>query len=120
TDSLQQALPAPSVRIVGIGASAGGLEALEEFLRQVPAKTGLAFAVVQHLDPNHKGIIVELLQRASALSVVQAKDGQQIEPDHVYMIPPNKDMAVLNGALQLFPLRSPRGLNLPIDFFFRS
>jgi two-component system CheB/CheR fusion protein len=104
--------------IVGIGASAGGLEALEQFLQHVPERSGMAFAIVQHLDPTHKGMLVELLQRATAMPVIQVKDRLKVEPNRVYVIPPNKDMSILNGILHLFP--RPIGLNLPIDFFFRS
>ncbi|MRR18243.1 MAG: chemotaxis protein CheB, partial [Deltaproteobacteria bacterium] len=78
--------------IIGIGASAGGLEAIEAFLRNVPEKSGMAFVIVQHLDPTHKGIMVELLQRATAMRVMQVRDRMPIEPDTVYVIPPNKDM----------------------------
>lgn len=106
--------------VVGIGASAGGLEALEQFLKHVPAHSGMAYVVIQHLDPTHKGAMVELLQRASSMPVVQVKDRQKVEPDCVYVIPPNKDMSILHGVLHLLPQTSPRGLNLPIDFFFRS
>lgn len=111
---------ASSFPLVGIGASAGGLEAIEQFLRHVPEKSGMAFVIVQHLDPTHKGMLVELLQRGTAMPVVQAKDRLKVEPDHVYVIPPNKDMSLLHGQLHLLPPASPRGLNLPIDFFFRS
>jgi len=106
--------------IVGIGASAGGLEALEEFLRHVPMRCGMAFVVVQHLDPTHKGAVVELLQRTTPMPVVEVRDGLKVEADHVYVIPPNKDMSILHRVLYLLPPTSPRGLNLPIDFFFRS
>jgi two-component system CheB/CheR fusion protein len=111
---------APKFPIVGIGASAGGLEALEVFLRHVPERSGMAYVVVQHLDPTHKGMLVELLQRSTKMPVAQAKDRLKAEPDHVYVIPPNKDMSLLHGTLHLLPQASPRGLNLPIDFFFRS
>ncbi|MBE0557474.1 MAG: chemotaxis protein CheB, partial [Proteobacteria bacterium] len=106
--------------IVGIGASAGGLEALELFLRHVPAGSGMAFVIIQHLDPTHKGIMVELLQRATPMQVVQARDRMKVAPDRVYVIPPNKDMSILHGTLHLFTPVAPRGLRLPIDFFFRS
>ena len=105
---------------MGIGASAGGLEALENFLRNVPPKSGMAFVIVQHLDPTRKGILVELLQRASIMPIVQVKDRLKIRPDCVYVIPPNKDMSVLHGVLHLLTPATPRGLRLPIDFFFRS
>ncbi|MBI5546625.1 MAG: hypothetical protein HY901_22305, partial [Deltaproteobacteria bacterium] len=111
---------ATSFPIVGIGASAGGLEALEQFLKHVPEHSGMTFVVIQHLDPTHKGALVELLQRACAMPVVEARDRQKVEPDSVYVIPPNRDMSILHGALHLLPQTSPRGLNLPIDFFFRS
>jgi two-component system, chemotaxis family, CheB/CheR fusion protein len=106
--------------IIGLGASAGGLEALEQFLGHVPPKSGLGFVIVQHLDPNHKGIMVELLQRSTPMPVVQIKDRTKIEPDHVYVIPPNKDLSILQGILHLLDPSAPRGLRLPIDFFFRS
>lgn len=109
-----------SFPIVGIGASAGGLEALEGFLRHVAQNSGAAFVVVQHLDPTHKGILVELLQRVTAMPVVQIEDRMRVEPDHVYVIPPNKDLSIVRGKLQLVQPASPRGLRLPIDFFFRS
>jgi two-component system CheB/CheR fusion protein len=106
--------------IVGIGASAGGLEALEQFLEHMPQGSGMAFVIVQHLDPTHKGVMPELLQRATTMEVVQVKDRTAVRPDHVYVIPPNKDMSILHGALHLLDPTAPRGLRLPIDFFFRS
>jgi two-component system CheB/CheR fusion protein len=109
-----------SFPIVGLGASAGGLEALEQFLGHVPKGCGLGFVVVQHLDPTHKGILVELLQRNTSMPVIQIKDRMKIEPDHVYVIPPNKDLSILHGVLHLLEPAAPRGLRLPIDFFFRS
>lgn len=106
--------------IVAIGASAGGLEALEIFLRAVPADSGMAFIVVQHLDPNRQGLLPELLQRATSMPVKQVSDQLKVEPDKVYVIPPNRDMSLLNGALYLFEPAEAHGLRLPIDFFFRS
>lgn len=106
--------------IVGIGASAGGLEALEQFLRHVPQQSGLAFVIIQHLDPTHKGIMPELLQRATGMEVFQARDRMEVKPDCVYVIPPNKDMSILHGHLYLFEPAAPRGLRLPIDFFLCS
>ena len=106
--------------IVGIGASAGGLEALELFLANVPADSGMAFVIVQHLDPTHKAIIVELLQRGTAMHVFQVKDRTRVEANCVYVIPPNKDMSILHGVLHLLDPVAPRGLRLPIDFFFRA
>jgi len=109
-----------SFPIIGIGASAGGLEALERFLGHVPKGSGLAFVIVQHLDPTRKGIMPELLQRATGMKVIQVKDRTLIQRNCVYVIPPNKDMSILHGALHLLEPVSPRGLRLPIDFFLRS
>jgi two-component system CheB/CheR fusion protein len=109
-----------SFPIVGIGASAGGLEAIEQFLRHLPEGSGMAFVVVQHMDPTHKGMMVELLQRATAMKVVQVKDRLRVEPDRVYVIPPNYDMSILHGVLHLLAPVAPRGLRLPIDFFLRA
>src|SRR4051794_12124966 len=112
--------PPVSFPVVGIGASAGGLEALELFLGRVPKGSGLAFVIVQHLDPTRKGIMPELLQRATTMKVIQVKDLMKVQANCVYIIPPNKDMSILHGVLHLLEPASPRGLRLPIDFFFRS
>ncbi len=106
--------------IVGLGASAGGLEALEQFLEHVPKQSGMAFVIVQHLDPTHKGIMSQLLQRGTTMRVIQVKDRTTVQPNCVYVIPPNKDMSILHGVLHLLAPIAPRGLRLPIDFFFRS
>ncbi len=122
SDSAPSAAPSPArgFPVVGIGASAGGLEALELFLKHVPEGSGLALVIIQHLDPTHKGIMVELLQRATSMPVIQTTDRLKIEPNHVYVIPPNKDLSLLHGVLHLLVPTAPRGLRLPIDFFFRS
>src|SRR5580698_7099129 len=106
--------------IVGIGASAGGLEALELFLSHVPKNSGLALVIVQHLDPTRQGIMPELLQRTTEMKVFQVRDRTKVQPDCVYVIPPNKDMSILHGVLHLLEPVTPRGLRLPIDFFLRS
>ena len=106
--------------IVGIGASAGGLEALEQFFVNMPKDSGMAFVVIQHLDPNHIGIMPELLQRITPMKVFQASDQLIVRPNCVYVIPPNKSMSLLNGLLYLFEPVETRGLRLPIDFFLRS
>jgi two-component system CheB/CheR fusion protein len=106
--------------IVGIGASAGGLEALEEFFENMPVNNGMAFVVIQHLDPTHVGIMPELLQRITGMKVFQASDALKVKPNCVYVIPPNKSMSLLNGVLHLFDPVEARGLRLPIDIFFRS
>lgn len=106
--------------IVAIGASAGGLEALEQFLEQVTAASGMAFVVVQHLDPDHKGMLPELLQNATGMQVLQARNRQRVKPDHVYVIPPNRDLSILRGCLYVHEPVAPRGMRLPIDSFFRT
>ncbi|HRQ57555.1 MAG TPA: chemotaxis protein CheB [Azoarcus taiwanensis] len=106
--------------VVGIGASAGGLEALERFLSGVPPDSGIAYVVIQHLDPTHKGMMPELLQRTTSLPVEQARDRLKIKPNHVYVLPPNRDMSLLGGELHLFKPTAPRGQRLPIDFFLRT
>lgn len=106
--------------VVGIGASAGGLEALERFFSALPTDSGMAFVVVQHLDPTHKGILPELLQRATFMSVKQAQDRMKILPNRVYVIPSNKELALRQGSLYLLDPEAPRGHRLPIDFFFRT
>ena len=106
--------------IVGIGVSAGGLEALEQFFENMPHENGMAFIVIQHLDPDHPSMMPELLQRITPMKVFQATDRTMVKPNHVYVIPPNKSMSILNGILHLFQPIETRGLRLPIDYFFRS
>lgn len=106
--------------VVGIGASAGGLDAFESFFRNMPSDSGMAFVLVPHLSPEHKSMMPELLNRHTSMQVLQAEDGQAVLPDHVYIIPPNKDMSILGGALNLFEVVEQRGVRHPIDFFFRS
>jgi len=108
--------------IVGIGASAGGLAAFEAFFSGMPADAdpGMAFVLVQHLDPNHKSILGDLIRRYTRMQVFEVEDGMVVRPNCAYIIPPNRDMAFLSGTLQLLEPSSPRGQRLPIDFFFRS
>jgi two-component system CheB/CheR fusion protein len=106
--------------IVGIGASAGGLDALGQFFKNVPVDSGMAFVVVQHLDPTQKGMMPELLQRVTAMKVCEATDRILVRPNSVYIIPPNCDLSLFHGVLHLLPPAQRRGLRLPIDFFFRS
>ncbi len=112
--------PNASFPIVGIGASAGGLEALEQFFENISAETGMAFVVIQHLDPDHVGIMPELLQRLTPMKVFQATDKLLVKPNQVYVIPPNKSLSILRAKLYLFEPLESRGLRLPIDFFFKS
>jgi two-component system, chemotaxis family, CheB/CheR fusion protein len=109
-----------AMTIVGIGASAGGLEALEQFFSHMPANSGLAFVVIQHLDPSQPGIMPELLQRMTPMKVIQAADELFVKANQVYVIPPNRNLSLLNGALHLFEPVETKGLRLPIDVFFRS
>ncbi len=106
--------------IVGIGASAGGLEAFEAFFSAMPENSGMAFVLVAHLDPSHSSILPELIQKKTKMKVTQATDNIKVLPNQVYTIAPNKEMAILNGSLQLLEMSQPRGHNLPIDSFFRS
>jgi two-component system CheB/CheR fusion protein len=106
--------------VVGIGASAGGLEAMEQFLGNVPENSGMAYIVVQHLDPTHKGMLPELLQRISKMKVFQVTNRMLVRPNCVYVIPPNKTMAIIKGMLHLYKPEQARGQRLPIDFFLTS
>lgn len=106
--------------IVAIGASAGGLETLELFFSNMPEDKRMAFVIVQHLDPNHAGMMPELLQRMTSMTVFQVTDGLKIKPNCIYVIPPNKSMSILNNTLYLFATVETQGIRLPIDIFFRS
>jgi two-component system CheB/CheR fusion protein len=93
---------------------------MEQFFAKVPAASGQAFVVVQHLDPTHKGMLVQLLQRSTDMKVVQIEDGMRVCPDCVYVIPPNHDLSLCGGVLHLLESGTPRGLRLPVDFFLRT
>ncbi|MDO9424431.1 MAG: chemotaxis protein CheB [Methylobacter sp.] len=103
-----------------MGASAGGLEAFEQFFRHAPPDSGMAFVLVSHLDPSHASILTEILQRVTTMPVVEVQDQMQISPNRVYVIPPNRDMTVIHGALQLSIPTMPHGQRMPIDAFLRS
>lgn len=106
--------------VVGIGASAGGLEAFRQLLEHLPTDTGLAFILVQHLDPKHESILAELLSRATDMPVSEVTNGVRVQPNHVYVIPRNTNMAIQQGVLRLLPREETRGQHRPIDFFLRS
>ncbi len=106
--------------IVGLGASAGGLEALENFFHRMPPDTGMAFVVVQHLSPDYKSLMVELLSKHTAMRVVRAEDGMPVERDTVYLIPPKKLMTIAEGRLRLTEKDEGAVIHLPIDIFLRS
>ncbi len=109
-----------SFPIVGIGASAGGLEAFEQFFTHTPPDTGMAFVLIQHLDPKHKSILSELVRRYTKMTVHEVEDGMVVEPNTIYVIPPNRNMALLHGNLHLLEPSEIPGVRTPIDFFFRS
>ncbi|MBU3191126.1 chemotaxis protein CheB [Clostridium bowmanii] len=106
--------------IIGIGASAGGLDALSVFLCNVPKNSGLAFVIVQHMEKNSKTILVDLLQGDTSMKVVQAHENMSVQPNFVYVIPPNKNMSINHNTIHLFDYTKPHNLRLPIDFFFCS
>lgn len=106
--------------IVGIGASAGGLEAFKTFFRAMPTDSGMAFVLIQHLDPTHESLMVDLLSRCTTMPVLQAEHGQPVKPDHIYMIPPNRSLTIRGTKLQLAEPVERRGMRMAIDTFFRS
>ncbi|MCX7041142.1 MAG: hypothetical protein NT117_00330, partial [Gammaproteobacteria bacterium] len=108
--------------IVGIGASAGGLAAFEAFFSGMPKDRdlGMALVLVQHLAPDHKSLLSDLIQRCTSMPVFEVEDGMVVAPNCAYIIPPNRDMALANGTLRLLEPVAPRGQRMPIDFFFRS
>jgi len=112
----------PRFPVVGIGASAGGLAAFEAFFHGLPMDRNpeMAFVLIQHLAPDHKSILSEIISRHTNMKVFEVEDGMVVKPNCAYIIPPNRDMAFLNGSLQLFEPVTPRGQHMPIDFFFRS
>jgi two-component system CheB/CheR fusion protein len=112
----------PKFSIVGIGASAGGLAAFEAFFSGMPAGVdpGMAFVLVQHLAPDHKSVLTDLVRRYTRMQVFEVEDGMVVQPNCAYIIPPNRDMAFLNGTLHLLEPAAARGHRMPIDFFFRS
>jgi two-component system CheB/CheR fusion protein len=108
------------MRVVAIGASSGGLEACTKLLDALPTPTGMAFVLVQHLDPTHPSLLVELLAEHTTLAVLQAEDGMTVMPEHLYVIPPGAYLAISGGALRLSKPKAPRGARLPFDFLLQS
>lgn len=106
--------------VVGIGASAGGLKPIEEFFQRMPPNTGMAFVVVQHLSPDFKSLMDELLGRQTGMTIHRVTDGIELEANHIYLIPPKSDLTISEGRLMLMEQQKTRGLNLPIDSFFVS
>src|SRR5580704_5730324 len=109
-----------SFPVVGLGASAGGLDAFRRLLTALPPRTGMAFILIQHLDPTHASMMVELLAGHTPMKVQQAADGMPLESEHVYLIPPGAYLSIRGGALRLSEPRERHGARLPIDFFLRS
>lgn len=109
-----------SFPIVGLGASAGGLEAFEQFFRHTPADSGMAFVLVSHLDPSHASILTEIVQRTTSMPVVEAEDQMPVTPNRVYVIPPNREMTIFDSTLQLSVPTLAHGQRMPIDGFLRS
>ena len=110
----------PALLVVGLGASAGGLEAFKSFFRIMPPSTGMAFVVLQHLDPKHKSLLVELLSGCTAMQVAHAEDGMVVTADRVYVIPPNAVLTIKGGVLRLSTPAPAREHRRPIDSFFTS
>jgi two-component system CheB/CheR fusion protein len=110
----------PELYVVGVGASAGGLDALEQFFGAMPVQTGMAFVVIQHLSPDFKSVMDELLARRTRIPIVLVEDGMLVEPNHIYLIPPKKEMIIAGGKLLLSDKGASQELLLPIDIFFRS
>ncbi|WP_295451608.1 chemotaxis protein CheB [uncultured Thiodictyon sp.] len=106
--------------VVGIGASAGGLEAYRRLVEHLPTDTGMAFVLVQHLDPQHRSLLAELIGSATRMPVTEATDGLAVQPNHIYTIPPNVTLGILHGRLQILERITERGRHLPVDDFLRS
>jgi two-component system, chemotaxis family, CheB/CheR fusion protein len=113
-------LKPPSFVVVGVGASAGGLEAFMELLKPIPDRSGMAFVLIPHLDPKHESAMTELLARGTGMPVRQVHDGMRVKPDSVYVIPPNRSMTIHRGVLLLAQREHDAGPPMPIDAFFRS
>ena len=117
---VQPPSPVATFPVVGIGASAGGLEAYRRLMESLPVDTGMAFVLVQHLDPQHRSLLAELIGNATRMPVTEATDGLAVEPNHVYTIPPNVTLGIMHGRLQILERIGERGRHLPVDDFLRS
>ena len=113
TESSLPGAQAEGTTIVAIGASAGGIEALTELMNHLPSDTGMAFVLVQHLDPKHHSILTELLARKTAMPVTEVSEGLAVEPNHVYVIPPNAMMSISGQTLHLGPRENHAGCTCP-------
>jgi two-component system CheB/CheR fusion protein len=126
SDSDNQLMPAEESKqskkfpVVGVGASAGGLDAFKRLFGNLPSDTGMAFVLVQHLAPSHTSILSELLAKVTSMPVAEITDGMVVEPDHVYVIPPSAELAIYHGVLRLTVRKETRGQYLPINYFFNT
>ena len=112
--------PLVSFPIVGVGASAGGLEAFTQLLNALPLDTGMGFVLVQHLDPEHESALTQILSRATSMPVCDVTNNQAVQPNHVYIIPPDTNLSISEGMLRLQPRPKTRTPHRPIDAFFES
>jgi two-component system CheB/CheR fusion protein len=116
--------PEPDARqdflVVGIGASAGGIQALKEFFARVPAESGMAYVVILHLSPDHDSQLAAVLQSAASIPVAQVGRHVHVEPNHVYVIPPNKSLTMSDGYLEVSDVASTEVRRAPVDIFFRA
>ncbi len=113
-------VPDAAFPVVGIGASAGGLEAFTRILKRLPPDTGMAFVLIQHLDPKHKSALAHILARETRMAVAEVADGMPVRSDHVYVIPPNASMRLTDGHFEIARRERSNRVPLPIDTFFRS
>jgi two-component system CheB/CheR fusion protein len=120
TPSRMESAQVTAFPVAGIGASAGGLEAVTQLLQHLPPDTGMAFVLVQHLDPKHESALSTLLSRVTPMTVSEAQEGMRVQPGHLYVIPPNKKMGIEKRTLRLLPRDQPGDLHAPVDYFFRS
>src|SRR5437867_7320241 len=118
--SARLAVPTSAFSIVGVGASAGGLEAFTELLKHLPLDSGMGFVLVQHLDPQHESALTHLLARATSMPVCEVTNNLRVEVNHVYVIPPNTDLGIEQGVLKLQPRQEGRAPHRSVDFFFKS
>ncbi|HEY9895150.1 MAG TPA: chemotaxis protein CheB, partial [Candidatus Sericytochromatia bacterium] len=120
SDPDQTTPPDCAFPVVGIAASAGGLEAFTELIRHLPTDTGMAFVLIQHLSPDHESLLAEILGRATEMPVRQVEDRMGVEPNELYVIPPGTQMTLVDGLLHLAPRQKTNGKYQPGDMFFKS
>src|SRR5687768_201410 len=119
-DGRRTADPVGRFMVVGIGASAGGIRAFKEFFANVPERSGMAYVVILHLSPDHDSRLAEVLQQSTTLPVTQVTEQAPVEPDHVYVIPPNKSLSMRDSSLVLSDVTGVEERRAPVDIFFRT